>query len=166
MTLKDDMLIKHPEAVDTKYKAGVRGCPIDYGYEDYVKCGKVDCEDCWNRDINIKEENKIMKKFDFIVSDEFNSEVVYIEAETFIEAVEILSEKYPKWDVNDFHFTEENVKVGAQLLHFHHTALSRGYIKKDEVKIRIYSGKFGVGYTIDRNNPQSTNYFLRDYYIY
>lgn len=49
---------------------------------------------------------------------------------------------------------------------YHHTALTRGYVsvKSNGVKAD-YSGKFGTGYTVKRNNPDSTRYCYVDYYI-
>ena len=49
---------------------------------------------------------------------------------------------------------------------YHHTALSRGYVstKIDGIK-EPYSGRFGNGYTVKRNNPKSSRYCYIDYYI-
>lgn len=51
---------------------------------------------------------------------------------------------------------------------YHHTSLTRGYVSvKDENGIKEpYKGRFGVGYTVKRNNPDSTRFCYIDYYIY
>lgn len=50
---------------------------------------------------------------------------------------------------------------------YHHTALRRGYVsRKGHTEIvQHYSGRFGVGYTVDTANYSSTNYCYRAYYI-
>lgn len=49
---------------------------------------------------------------------------------------------------------------------YHHTSLTRGYVsvKTDGIKAD-YTGRFGTGYTVKRNNPDSTRYCYVDYYI-
>lgn len=49
----------------------------------------------------------------------------------------------------------------------HHTALTRGYVSVKEVNgiKENYNGKFGTGYTIKRNNPNSSRYCYIDYYV-
>lgn len=48
---------------------------------------------------------------------------------------------------------------------YHHSALARGYVRVGRVIKADYNGRFGKGYTICRNNPRSTNYCFKDYYI-
>ena len=49
---------------------------------------------------------------------------------------------------------------------YHHTALTRGYVSvKSEGVREDYTGRFGTGYTVKRNNPNSTRYCYIDYYI-
>lgn len=49
---------------------------------------------------------------------------------------------------------------------YHHTALTRGYVSvKSEGIKEEYAGKFGTGYTVKRNNPDSTRYCYIDYYV-
>jgi hypothetical protein len=49
---------------------------------------------------------------------------------------------------------------------YHHTALTRGYVSvKSEGVREDYTGRFGTGYTIKRNNPDSTRYCYIDYYV-
>lgn len=49
----------------------------------------------------------------------------------------------------------------------HHTALTRGYVSVKEIEgiKEDYSGKFGTGYTIKRNNPNSTRYCFIEYWV-
>lgn len=49
----------------------------------------------------------------------------------------------------------------------HHTATCRGYVSvKETAGIKeAYSGRFGTGYTVKRNNPDSTRYCYIDYYV-
>lgn len=48
----------------------------------------------------------------------------------------------------------------------HHTSLSRGYVLvKNNEQPKPYKGKFGNGYTIRTNNPNSTRYCFITYYI-
>lgn len=50
---------------------------------------------------------------------------------------------------------------------YHHTSLTRGYVSVNETEgiKESYSGRFGTGYTIKRNNPNSTRYCYIDYYV-
>lgn len=52
----------------------------------------------------------------------------------------------------------------------HHSALFRGYVsrKMDIADIRAYpySGRYGVGYTVDFPNYNSTWYSYRSYFIF
>lgn len=53
------------------------------------------------------------------------------------------------------------------MIKFHHTAKAPGYVSKklkDGIK-EPYSGRFGTGYTIRRNNSKSSRYCFIDYYI-
>ncbi|MDO5391014.1 MAG: hypothetical protein Q4F24_08025 [Eubacteriales bacterium] len=47
----------------------------------------------------------------------------------------------------------------------HHSALTRGYVRKGQEIREGYKGKFGVGYTIKRNNPNSSRFCFITYYI-
>ena len=47
---------------------------------------------------------------------------------------------------------------------YHHTALAVGYVRKGHTLIEKYEGRFGVGYTIKHNNPNSTRYCHISYY--
>lgn len=54
------------------------------------------------------------------------------------------------------------------MVRFHHRSLVPGYVKKEFKDSGIkepYFGKFGIGYTISRYNPDSTRYKIVDYYI-
>nr|DAR00558.1 MAG TPA: hypothetical protein [Caudoviricetes sp.] len=44
--------------------------------------------------------------------------------------------------------------------------LTRGYVSVKTNGIKsAYTGRFGTGYTVKRNNPDSTRYCYVDYYI-
>lgn len=49
----------------------------------------------------------------------------------------------------------------------HHTALTRGYVSVHALDgiMEEYSGRFGNGYTIKRNNPNSTRYCFIEYWV-
>lgn len=49
---------------------------------------------------------------------------------------------------------------------FHHTSMSRGYVSKKAIEgiKEEYNGRFGKGYTIKTNNPNSTRYCFISYY--
>ena len=48
---------------------------------------------------------------------------------------------------------------------YHHTASDRGYIPVGKEIKEPYRGKYGRGYIIKRNNPRSSRFYLKDYYI-
>ena len=52
----------------------------------------------------------------------------------------------------------------------HHSALFRGYVSRkmdiDDIRAYPYSGRFGVGYTVDFPNYNSTHYSYRSYFIF
>lgn len=48
---------------------------------------------------------------------------------------------------------------------YHHTALTRGYVKVGHEIKEPYKGRFGTGYILLRNNPRSSQYCLKDYYV-
>lgn len=49
---------------------------------------------------------------------------------------------------------------------YHHTSLKRGYHTVKGVTIKPYNGRYGKGYTIESNNPNSTRYCCISYYIH
>lgn len=49
--------------------------------------------------------------------------------------------------------------------YFHHSALTRGYVKVNQEIKESYSGKFGTGYKIYKHNPNSTRYCIVEYWI-
>lgn len=50
-------------------------------------------------------------------------------------------------------------------LTFHHSALSRGYIRVGETKEETYNGRFGVGKRIYKHNPLSSRYCIIEYWV-
>ena len=50
-------------------------------------------------------------------------------------------------------------------LRFHHSALARGYIKVGMTVEKPYKGRFGVGKKILKNNPNSSRYYIVEYWI-
>lgn len=49
-------------------------------------------------------------------------------------------------------------------LTYHHTALSRGYIRVGETRTESYSGRFGTGQKIYKHNPSSSGYCIVEYW--
>lgn len=50
-------------------------------------------------------------------------------------------------------------------LRFHNSALARGYIKVGITVEKPYKGRFGVGKKILKNNPNSSRYYIVEYWI-
>lgn len=50
-------------------------------------------------------------------------------------------------------------------LTFHHSALSRGYIRVGETKEETYNGRFGAGKKIYKHNPHSTRFCIVEYWL-
>lgn len=48
---------------------------------------------------------------------------------------------------------------------FHHSAFARGYVRVGHEVKEPYSGKFGRGYKLYKNNPCSSRYCIVEYYI-
>lgn len=57
MTFKEKLSIEHPEEISDRFISGCRACPYVYGYEEPTTtiCSSITCEECWNREINQKE---------------------------------------------------------------------------------------------------------------
>lgn len=56
------------------------------------------------------------------------------------------------------------MKINVVEYKAHHIALTRGYVSvNNNEQPKSYKGKFGVGYTLRTNNPNSTRYCF--YYI-
>lgn len=67
--------------------------------------------------------------------------------------------------VNNFGFESTNdiIKAGYK---YHHCATRKGYQSRYFATAEPYSGKFGEGYIVKRNNPGSTNYgIMLEYYV-
>ena len=48
----------------------------------------------------------------------------------------------------------------------HHTSLCRGYVSvRNNAEPEAYKGRFGNGYTVKSNNPDSTRYCFITYYV-
>ena len=74
MTYKERLQIEHPECIDEKEEDGCKGCPEDYGY-----CGKysddgrkmcddwydLECDQCWNEEIDEEKENMLKELEEF-----------------------------------------------------------------------------------------------------
>lgn len=48
---------------------------------------------------------------------------------------------------------------------FHHSTLARGYIAVNNNTYASYNGRYGIGVVCERHNYDSTNYYIKDYYI-
>ena len=53
------------------------------------------------------------------------------------------------------------------ILYKHHTSTRLGYVsRKSSGIVNHYSGRFGIGYTLDEPRFDTTKYINRTYYIY
>lgn len=62
---------------------------------------------------------------------------------------------------------KDGIVVNGEKFYYHHTSYAQGYVstKLDDGIIKEYKGRFGTGYTIERNNPNSTMYCFKSYYV-
>lgn len=61
--------------------------------------------------------------------------------------------------------TELTHKLSLLGLRPHHTAFSRGYIRKDYKVLTPYEGRFGKGFTVEQRCPFSTRYHYKTYFV-
>ena len=72
MTCREKLKLEHPDAIDTAFLGGCRGCPSRYGYLDkpyYCRSKHKICTKCWDREIpeeKPKEAYPWGRIFDFI----------------------------------------------------------------------------------------------------
>lgn len=59
----------------------------------------------------------------------------------------------------------ENVTYMKKTYKLDHISTARGYQKKGTAKTYKYEGRFGKGYMIDFNNPNSSYFKNRAYYL-
>lgn len=61
----------------------------------------------------------------------------------------------------------ENIieSIEKQGYKYHHSSYKQGYVKVKEINVNAYRGRFGTGYTVCRNNPNSSRYMIIDYYV-
>lgn len=57
MTYLEKLKIERPDRVDPHFVGGAKCCPWIYGYEDDCP-GKIDCKDCWEREMPEKKVRK------------------------------------------------------------------------------------------------------------
>ena len=60
--------------------------------------------------------------------------------------------------------THQRKDYTMKKLTYHHTALSRGYIRIGETRTESYSGRFGTGLKIYKHNPSSSRYCIVEYW--
>lgn len=63
------------------------------------------------------------------------------------------------------HITELVHIFSIEGLHLHHTAFSRGYVRKDFKIVTPYEGKYGRGYIVEQRCPFSTRYHYKTYFV-
>lgn len=55
MTYRELLAHEHPTCIDGECRGGCHGCPEGYGYETPEEsidvCWKLDCGECWSREI-------------------------------------------------------------------------------------------------------------------
>lgn len=108
-----------------------------------------------------------MTKYEFnLFKKGIGTKVVYAETNSFFEALSLICHDYADYQVKDFDITRETAGDDYNVCALHHEALKRGYVGVNKIIISPYEGKFGKGYTLDKNNPSSTQYCIREYWIY
>ena len=102
MTYREKVIKEHPEDIGEQWTGGVKYCPAFYGYEEELWCfnrannSRSKCEECWNREIEEKE-NKTMK---YKVGDVVHAKgkVVELGMDTLLEDVKVkLESGETKW---------------------------------------------------------------------
>lgn len=80
MTLKEKLMMEHPECVNDRYIGGCKGCPSKYGYsdDDVENCGNDSmniikyndkCITCWNQEYKEPESKSEENPYTKIASD-------------------------------------------------------------------------------------------------
>lgn len=77
---------------------------------------------------------------------------------------------FGKLDINEapcnICWAANSQQIKASECKYHHTAKTSGYVGINNPGIiEPYKGRYGVGYTIRKHNPNSTRYCLKEYYI-
>lgn len=86
---------------------------------------------------------------------------------TYLEELSItITNDYDDDCRKNFDLIKEKYYGDTRKCYLHHTAMRRGYVGVNKIIISPYEGKFGKGYTLDKNNPRSTQYCIREYWIY
>lgn len=57
------------------------------------------------------------------------------------------------------------IHAGKRVFEKKRISTARGYQKKKTLTVYLYAGRYGKGYTVDFNNPASTYFKMRAYYI-
>lgn len=61
---------------------------------------------------------------------------------------------------------QEDTAGNIHIYVYDHASLTNGYVKKDALCILVpYKGNFGVGFTVNLHNKNSTRYALKAYYV-
>lgn len=74
-------------------------------------------------------------------------------------------EKLITKEYNDSGVLPLSLSVGKKNYNRVKIATARGYQKVNELTVIPYSGRYGKGFTVDYNNPNSTYFKTRAYYI-
>ena len=112
MTFKEKLKMEYPECVSGKWICGCRGCPNDYGYEEYHSCKGIDCNECWDREIPGTErmekmEEKKMKTIVTVREPESCNKITF-EYKDIYEATNIMQECARKGKVVEIEMRECN----------------------------------------------------------
>ena len=109
MTFREKLQIDHPEYVSGEWANGCRGCPKDYGYEEYYDCRGIHCPECWDREIPEerveKMEGKKMKTIVTVREPESCYKVTF-EYKDIYEAITIMQECAKKGKVVEVEMRE------------------------------------------------------------
>ena len=61
---------------------------------------------------------------------------------------------------------QEDIDGNIHIYAYDHASLTNGYVKKNSLCTPLpYNGNFGVGFTVNLHNKNSTRYALKAYYI-
>ncbi|UWH95160.1 MAG: hypothetical protein [Bacteriophage sp.] len=71
-----------------------------------------------------------------------------------------------KLDEIPLYVKQEDTAGNIHIYVYDHASLTNGYVKKNALCVPVpYKGNFGVGFTVNLHNKNSTRYALKAYYV-
>lgn len=71
-----------------------------------------------------------------------------------------------KMEVIPLYVKQEDIAGNIHIYVYDHASLTNGYVKKNALCVPVpYKGNFGVGFTVNLHNKNSTRYALKAYYV-